>query len=136
MNMLLKVLALIISLHFSCSTTSYSQDGSDTRIEKVSKLHFECRGEKRIIHVPKGYAKPKYHWYEEGYYLVLSYPDNSYISILCGGNAVLDLPRKRKKDLHYRLESIQGCCPIIYGGVTSENLLVFDQAFDALNSAK
>ncbi|MDF7815910.1 hypothetical protein [Hymenobacter sp. YC55] len=136
MKALLKALSLAVALHFCCSPVSHAQGDSTSRSGMLSKLEVACWGTKRTIHVPRGHAAPQYSWYEEGYYLTLRYPDNSYIFLLYGGNAVLILPKKRKKNRYYRRESIAGCCPLIYAEVTAEQLPVFEQAFNAFTSKK
>jgi hypothetical protein len=130
---LLSVLPLAL-LDLCCSTACYGQADSTTRKGMLTDLEFECWGTRRTIHVPSGHAKPRHDWYEEGYYLTLIYPDKSYIFLLCGGNAVLNLPKKRKKNRYYRRESVHGCCPLIYAEVTPEQLPVFERAFDELMS--
>ncbi len=83
------------------------------------------------IEIPSGIHKIQKDSYEEGFILLIAYADTSYISILCGGNATLNIKAARMKNLYARKEIIEGR-QIIYENVPVERKAIFDLAFDRL----
>ena len=103
----------------------------------LSELQFDCYGANAKVQIPSGFGKPYYNWYEEGYILTVEYPDKSYVSILCGGNAVLQIPKKLKKGSYYRREySAKSHFTITYNKVPEEKLAVFNYVFDSLRQVE
>jgi len=83
------------------------------------------------IDIPSGIFKIQKHSYEEGFILLIAYTDASYISILCGGNASLNVKTVGKENLFNRKEIIDGR-QIIYENVPIGRRKIFDLAFDRL----
>jgi len=81
--------------------------------------------------LPIGIEKNQIDSYEEGFYQYFVYPDKSYVAIMKGGNATLELPENGNSAIHSRKESIDGI-RMIYGNVTSERKAEFDKAFDLM----
>ena len=83
------------------------------------------------IDIPSGIFKIQKDSYEEGFILLILYTDASYISILCGGNASLNIKTVGKENLFNRKEIIDGR-QIIYENVPIGRRKIFDLAFDRL----
>ena len=81
--------------------------------------------------LPTGITKNKTDSYEEGFYQHFVYSDNSYVTILRGGNAELELPKSDNAEIHSRYESIDRI-RIVYGNVKPERKAEFDKAFDLM----
>ena len=81
--------------------------------------------------LPIGIEKNQIDSYEEGFYQYFVYSDQSFVTILKGGNATLELPENENSETHSRKESIDGI-RMIYGNVTSERKAEFDKAFDLM----
>ncbi len=81
--------------------------------------------------LPNGIIKNKIDFYEEGFYQHFVYPDNSYVVILRGGNAELELPKSDNPEIHSRYESIDRI-RMVYGNVKTEQNEEFDKAFDIM----
>ena len=84
--------------------------------------------------LPTGIIKNQIDSYEEGFYQHFVYPDNSYVIILKGGNAGLELPKNNDLGTHSRMESIDGI-RMVYGDVKSERKAEFDKAFDLMKES-
>lgn len=81
--------------------------------------------------LPTGIIKNQVDSYEEGFYQHFVYSDNSYVIILRGGNAELELPKSNNPKIHSRYESIDRI-RMVYGNVKSERKAEFDKAFDLM----
>ena len=81
--------------------------------------------------LPIGIEKNQVDTYEEGFYQYFVYSDKSYVTILRGGNATLELPENENPEIHSRKENIDGV-RMVYGNVTSERKAEFDKAFDLM----
>ena len=81
--------------------------------------------------LPIGIEKNQVDTYEEGFYQYFVYSDKSYVTILRGGNATLELPENENPEIHSRKESIDGV-RMVYGNVTNERKAEFDKAFDLM----
>ncbi|MBL4569383.1 MAG: hypothetical protein JKY69_07020 [Flavobacteriaceae bacterium] len=81
--------------------------------------------------LPIGIKKNEVDNYTEGFYQHFVYSDNSYVIILRGGNAGLELPKSDNPKIHSRKENIDGI-RMIYGNVKSERKAEFDKAFDLM----
>lgn len=85
----------------------------------------------RPLWLPAGYVVSKPHWYGEGSMRAFIYADKSVISLLCGANATLSLPKKKKKGFYDRKEVLPGCCcQLMYTHVPVARLADFNRAFD------
>jgi hypothetical protein len=69
--------------------------------------------------------------YTEGFYQHFIFSDNSYVIILKGGNAELELPKSDNPEIFSRYESIDRI-RMVYGNVKKERKAEFDQAFDLM----
>ena len=81
--------------------------------------------------LPVGIEKNQIYSYEEGFYQYFVYSDKSYVAILRGGNATLELPENENSETHSRKESIDRI-RMIYGNVKSERKAEFDAVFDLM----
>ena len=81
--------------------------------------------------LPKGIVENKVTNYTEGFYQHFIFSDNSYVIILRGGNAELELPKSDDSEIHSRAESIDGI-RMIYANVKTERKAEFDKAFDLM----
>ena len=81
--------------------------------------------------LPAGIIKNKVDSYEEGFYQHFVYPDNSYVIILRGGNAELELPKNENSGIHSRRQYIDRII-MVYGNVKTERKTEFDKAFDMM----
>jgi hypothetical protein len=81
--------------------------------------------------LPPAIIKNQVDSYEEGFYQHFVYSDNSYVIILRGGNAELELPKSNNPKIHSRYESIDRI-RMVYGNVKSERKAEFDKAFDLM----
>ncbi|WP_407556299.1 hypothetical protein [Winogradskyella sp. 4-2091] len=81
--------------------------------------------------LPIGIEKNQVESYEEGFYQDFVYSDNSYVIILRGGNAGLELPKNENSETHSRKEYIDGT-EMVYGNVKTERKAEFDKAFDIM----
>ncbi|TVZ59231.1 hypothetical protein NA63_1758 [Flavobacteriaceae bacterium MAR_2010_105] len=81
--------------------------------------------------LPIGIKKNEVDNYTEGFYQHFIYSDNSYVIILRGGNATLELPENKNSETHSRKESIDGI-RMVYGNVKAERKSEFDKAFDLM----
>ena len=79
--------------------------------------------------LPIGIEKNQIESYEEGFYQYFIYPDKSYVAILRGGNATLELPENKNSEIHSREQSVERI-RMIYGNVKTERKAEFDEAFD------
>lgn len=81
--------------------------------------------------LPIGIEKKQIDSYEEGFYQYFIYSDNSYVAILRGGNATLELPENENSETHSREQSVDRI-RMIYGNVKTERKAEFDKAFDLM----
>jgi hypothetical protein len=81
--------------------------------------------------LPIGIKKNEVDNYTEGFYQHFIYSDNSYVIILRGGNATLELPENENSETHSRKESIDGI-RMVYGNVKAERKAEFDKALDLM----
>ena len=81
--------------------------------------------------LPAGITKNKVDHYEEGFIQQFIYSDKSYVIILRGGNADLELPNSDNAEIHSRYESVDRI-QMVYGNVKSERKEEFDRAFDLM----
>ena len=81
--------------------------------------------------LPTGIEKKHIDSYEEGFYQYFVYSDNSYVAILRGGNATLELPENENSETHSREQSVDRI-RMIYGNVKTERKAEFDKAFDLM----
>ena len=81
--------------------------------------------------LPTGIKKNKVDNYTEGFYQHFVYSDSSYVIILRGGNAGLELPKSDNSEIHARKESIDGL-KMVYGNVRTNRKEEFDKAFDLM----
>jgi hypothetical protein len=84
-----------------------------------------------ILKIPEGYIWTDTSRYVEGHIVTVIYPDSSYISILCGANAELNLPSEQIKELYYRKKKFKGIT-ILYQRVTPIRKKTFDKFFASL----
>ncbi|RIA09723.1 hypothetical protein OE09_1569 [Flavobacteriaceae bacterium MAR_2010_72] len=82
--------------------------------------------------LPIGIEKNQIDSYEEGFYQYFIYSDKSYVAILRGGNATLELPKNENSETHSREQSVDRI-RMIYGNVKTERKAEFDKAFDLMN---
>lgn len=83
-----------------------------------------------VVKVPNGQFHSSFDSYEEGYLYSVVYDDSSFITILCGANAELNLNTK-KQNLYSRKEKVNGVT-LIYENVQKVRLKIFNQAFDLI----
>jgi len=69
--------------------------------------------------------------FTEGFYQHFIFSDNSYVIILKGGNAELELPKSDNPEIYSRYESIDRI-RMVYGNVKTERKAEFDKAFDLM----
>lgn len=81
--------------------------------------------------LPIGIKKNEVNTYEDGFYQHFIYPDNSYVIILRGGNAELNVPKNDNPEMHFRAQSVDRI-QMIYGNVQTERKAEFDKAFDIM----
>ena len=81
--------------------------------------------------LPSGIKKNNVNTYTEGFYQDFVYSDNSYVIILRGGNAGLELDENDSPEFHSRVQSVDGI-RMLYGNVKSERKAEFDKAFDLM----
>ena len=81
--------------------------------------------------LPIGIEKNQIDSYEEGFYQYFIYSDNSYVAMLRGGNATLELPENENSETHSREQSVDRI-RMIYGNVKTERKAEFDKAFDLM----
>ena len=81
--------------------------------------------------LPIGIEKNQVESYEEGFYQYFIYSDKSYVAILRGGNATLELPENENAETHSREQSVDRI-RMIYGNVKTERKAVFDKTFDLM----
>lgn len=98
--------------------------------DSLVPVTFKCKGVDKTIKVPAGHKKPYHNNYEEGSIITISYPDSSYIAIICGSNAELNL-KDENTNLHGRKIYSDGLT-IIYEHVRDKNLKYFERAFSKL----
>lgn len=94
----------------------------------------DCGWNKVSLYLPPGYNTPRQTWYEEGFIWYISYPDQSYITLLCGANAKLSLP-KPKKGLYQRQAVLAGH-PILYARVPQDKVSLFNRFFDTFTDSR
>lgn len=81
--------------------------------------------------LPKDIEENKVTSYTEGFYQHFIFSDNSYVIILRGGNAELELPKNDNPEIYSRYESIDRV-RMVYGNVKTERKAEFDKAFDLM----
>ena len=81
--------------------------------------------------LPTGIIKNKVDSYEEGFYQHFVYSDHSYVIILRGGSAELELPKNEKPGIHSRRQNVDRLI-MVYGNVKTERKAEFDKAFDIM----
>ena len=81
--------------------------------------------------LPIGITKNEVNTYTEGFYQHFIYSDNSYVVILRGGNAELELPYNDNSEIHSRRQFVDRVI-MIYGNVKTERKEEFDKAFDIM----
>ena len=84
--------------------------------------------------LPAGITKNKIDSYEEGFYQHFVYSDNSYVIILRGGNAELELPKNENSGIHSRRQYVDRVI-MVYGNVKTERKAEFDKAFDIMKES-
>lgn len=85
----------------------------------------------RHLWLPSGYVATKPEWYGEGSVRAFRYADQSVITLLCGANAQLSLPKKRRKGFYDRKEVLPDCCcQLLYTHVPATRVADFNRAFD------
>lgn len=85
----------------------------------------------RQLWLPTGYVATKPVWYGEGSVRDFRYADHSAVTLLCGANAQLSLPKKRSNGFYDRKEVLPGCCcQLRYVHVPVARVAVFNRAFD------
>ena len=102
----------------------------ESRIE-YSFTDVEINKSDYYLTLPIGIEKNDVHNFTEGFYQHFIYSDDSYVVILRGGNAVLDVPKNVNSEIHSRGQSV-GRIRMIYGNVKSERKAEFDEAFDLM----
>ena len=98
---------------------------------EYSFADFQINKSDLYLTLPIGIKKNEVDSYTEGFYQHFIYSDNSYVIILRGGNATLELPENENSETHSRKESIDGI-RIVYGNVITERKAEFDKAFDLM----
>jgi hypothetical protein len=83
--------------------------------------------------LPSGIVRNQVETYEEGFTQYFIYSDNSYVIILKGGNAELELPKSDNPEIHSRFQTINRI-QMVYGNVKSERNVEFDRAFDLMKA--
>lgn len=78
--------------------------------------------------IPSDYVKTDTLQYMEGFIKTFTYADKSYISVLCGANANLELSED-SANLHSRKIEVEGF-QITYGQVPQARHSLFNRAFD------
>lgn len=81
--------------------------------------------------LPIGIIKNQVDTFEEGFYQHFIFSDNSYVILLKGGNAELELPKSDNRNIHSRYENIDRI-QIVYNNVKTERRAEFDKAFDLM----
>ena len=81
--------------------------------------------------LPKDIKENKVTSYTEGFYQHFIFSDNSYVIILRGGNAELELPKSDNPEIYSRYENIDRI-RMVYGNVKTERKAEFDKAFDLM----
>ena len=81
--------------------------------------------------LPIGIIKNQVDTFEEGFYQYFIFSDNSYVILLKGGNAELELPKSDNRNIHSRYENIDRI-QIVYNNVKTERRAEFDKAFDLM----
>ncbi len=81
--------------------------------------------------LPIGIEKNQIDSYEEGFYQYFIYSDKSYVAILRGANATLELPENENSETHSREQSVDRI-RMIYGNVKTQRKAEFDKAFDLM----
>ena len=81
--------------------------------------------------LPKGIIENKITNYTEGFYQHFIFSDNSYVIILRGGNAELELPQSDNSQIYSWEQSVDRI-RMVYGNVKSERKAEFDKAFDLM----
>lgn len=99
--------------------------------DSLVTIKFKCI-DSLSFKIPNGKYRTFYDNYEEGFLYSIVYWDGSYISILCGANAEIDLNKQKNANLYSRTEHVKGL-KIIYENVTGERLYIFNEAFDLLS---
>ncbi|MCB2376968.1 hypothetical protein LGH70_05210 [Hymenobacter sp. BT635] len=85
----------------------------------------------RQLMLPNGYVATTPEWYEEGTIRMFRYADRSTITLLCGSNAQLRLPKRQKKGLYSRVEVLPGGCAfLLYTNVPAARVAVFNWTLD------
>ena len=115
------------------ATRSFGQAGA-TPAPDVTAYSVACFCGDTIpwqLWLPNGYVATKPAWYGEGSVQAFRYADQSVITLLCGANAQLSLPKKKKKGFYDRKEVLPGCCyQLLYTHVPATRVAVFNRVFD------
>ncbi|HET8737368.1 MAG TPA: hypothetical protein VFM69_12290 [Pricia sp.] len=119
-NLFLYVIGFFVLL--SCG----EKNGQETSFEK-----FQINNSDQYLTLPAGVIENEVTTYEEGFTQHFIYENNSYVILLRGGNAELATPNGSKPERFSREEKINGF-HLMYGNVTTERKLEFDQAFDQM----
>jgi hypothetical protein len=91
----------------------------------------QVRESDHYLTLPSGIIINEVNTYEEGFYQHFIYSDNSYVIILKGGNAELDLPENANSGIHSRRQYVDRVI-MVYGNVKTERKVEFDKAFDIM----
>jgi hypothetical protein len=125
---LLDKLSVLTSLFLIMGVACFGQPQTPNKDSLIS-IKFKCI-DSLILKIPSGQFLISTDSYEEGYLYSIVYSDSSYIIILCGSNADLDINNKTI-NLYNRKEKVQGHT-IIYEGVKKSRLSIFNHAFDLI----
>ena len=91
-----------------------------------------CDTTPRQLLLPQGYVSTKPEWYGEGSVQAFRYADRSVITLLCGSNAQLSLPKRQKKGCYSRKEVLPGsCAQLMYSNVPAARVALFNHMLDA-----
>lgn len=125
----------MFSMMCSWTTVSFGQSTTSAHPTVVEyPIECDCGNTTRRLLLPSGYVLSKPVWYGEGSLRTFRYADQSCITLLCGTNAQLSLPKKQAKDKFYRKEQLPNCCcQLMYSDVPSTQVALFNRLLNEMS---
>ena len=122
------IIYILVSITFYSNSLIAQENNINISLEKTNVT--DCNGKTIGLMLPKGWKIPDRLEIEEGFIQTYSYPDKSYLSILCG-DAEFHKQEIVKENEFAREEKYNGFS-IIYGNVKSNRKEEFDAALNLI----